>query len=377
MPLPEMQADVVIIGGGIMGSVAAFHLSRANRRVVLLEKKFVGWASSGVNAGGVRRQGRHPAELPLAQESLKDWMELPSLVDTDCQFVACDHLAVAESEAEMKQLVARIPYHAEAGVTLEQLDGAQMRRICPDFGPQVIGGTLCRGDGQANPRLVSPAFAAKARERGAIIREGEGVVALERTGGRVARVRTENGIYKGEHVLNVSGAWGPQIAAMAGDQVHVGYRLPQMMVTEKIRPFLGPVLGFAGRQLSFKQVPEGNLVIGGGRPGIGGPQEMRKDLQCAMMAGAAHDVVQVFPALKTVQVIRAWVGIEGEPDDKIPVIDRSAACENVIHAFGFSGHGFQLGLCVGRLLARWVIEGAPFLPIEAFNIQRVLQVPVY
>ncbi len=360
MPLPETQTDVVIIGGGIMGSVAAFHLTRAGKKVILLEKKFAGWASSGVNAGGVRRQGRHPAELPLAQESLKDWMELRSLIDTDCEFVQCDHLAVAESEAEMEQLVARISYHAEAGVMLEQLDRPQAHRLCPGFGPQVVGGTLCRGDGQANPRLVSPAFVAKARDMGAMIREGEGVVALERTGGRVEHVRTEHGIYRSEHILNVSGAWGPYIAAMVGDRVDVGYRLPQMMVTEKIRPFLRPVLGFADRQLSFKQVPEGNLVIGGGRPGLGGPQEMRKDLRCEMMAGAARDVVQVFPALRTVQVIRAWVGIEGEPEDKIPVIDRSPACENLIHAFGFSGHGFQLGLCrhqlftcfLGRRLAR-------------------------
>jgi sarcosine oxidase subunit beta len=373
MSLPELQADVVIIGGGIMGSVAAFHLARAGKRVILLEQIFVGWASSGVNAGGVRRQGRHPAELPLAQESLKDWLELPSLIGTDCGFVPCDHLAVAESEPEMEQLVARIPYHAEAGVTLEPLDRTQLHQICPDFGPQVVGGTLCRGDGQANPRLVSPAFAERAREMGTIVREQEGVLALECAGGRVETVHTARGLYRGEQILNVAGAWGPHIAAMAGDHVDVGYRLPQMMVTEKIRAFLGPVLGFAGRQLSFKQAPEGNLVIGGGRPGLGSPQEMRKELRSNMMAGAARDVVEVFPVLRTVQVIRAWVGIEGEPEDKIPVIDRSHACDNLIHAFGFSGHGFQLGLGVGRLLARWILEGSPFLPIDVFNLRRVLK----
>ncbi|MDP7372139.1 MAG: FAD-dependent oxidoreductase, partial [Nitrospinota bacterium] len=90
MPLLEFQTDVVIIGGGIMGSVAAFHLANAGRKVILIEKKFVGWASSGVNAGGVRRQGRHPAELPLAQESLMDWMGLRSLVGSTCGFEVCD-----------------------------------------------------------------------------------------------------------------------------------------------------------------------------------------------------------------------------------------------------------------------------------------------
>ncbi len=372
MSLPEFQADVVIIGGGIMGSVAALHLVNAGKKVILIEKKFVGWASSGVNAGGVRRQGRHPAELPLAQESLKDWMEIRSLVGTDCGFTVCDNLRVAENEEQMEQIAAAIPYHAEAGVTLEPLDRSQMKRICPDFGEQVIGGTICRGDGQANPRLVSPAFVRKAREKGAILREREGVVEVECVGRRVEAVRTEKGRYRGEFFLNVSGAWGPQLAEMAGDRVQVGFRLPQMMVTEKFRPLLKPVLGFAGRKLSFKQVPEGNVVIGGGRPGIGGPREMRKDLQREMMAGAARDVTEVFPALKKVRIIRAWVGIEGEPDDKIPVIDKSPSRENLIHAFGFSGHGFQLGLCVGRLLAGWIIDGEPFLPIEAFNIRRVL-----
>jgi sarcosine oxidase subunit beta len=355
-----------------MGSVAAFHMANAGKKVILIEKKFVGWASSGVNAGGVRRQGRHPAELPLAQESLKDWMEIRSLVGTDCGFTVCDNLRVAESEEQMEQISAAIPYHTEAGVTLEPLDRSQMKRICSDFGKQVIGGTICRGDGQANPRLVSPAFARMAREKGAIVREREGVVEVECIGGRVEAVQTEKGRYRGEVFVNVSGAWGPQLAEMAGDQVKVGFRLPQMMVTEKFRPLLEPVLGFAGRKLSFKQVPEGNLVIGGGRPGIGGPREMRKDLQHEMMAGAARDVIEVFPVLKKVRIIRAWVGIEGEPDDKIPVIDRSPSRENLIHAFGFSGHGFQLGLCVGRLLAEWIIHGEPFLPIEAFNIRRVI-----
>ena len=372
MPLLEFQADVVIIGGGIMGSVAAFHLANAGRKVILIEKKFVGWASSGVNAGGVRRQGRHPAELPLAQESLMDWMELLSLVGSTCGFEVCDTIRVAESEEQMEKITDDIPYHAEAGVTLEPLDRARMKRICPDFGDQVIGGTICRGDGQANPRLVSPAFAMRAKEKGAIIREREAVVSLECGGKGVETVRTDKGIYRGEHVLNVSGVWGPQVAEMAGDRVRVGFYLPQMIVTEKVRPFLRPVLGFAGRHLSFKQVPEGNLVLGGGRPGSGGPQEMRKDVQRATMAAAARDVVEVFPILKDIRIIRSWVGIEGRPEDLIPIIDRSPSRRNLIHAFGFSGHGFQLGLCVGRLLARWITEGEPFLPIEAFNIRRVL-----
>lgn len=95
MSLPEFQTDVVIIGGGIMGSVAALHLANTGGKVILIEKKFVGWASSGVNVGGVRRQGRHPAELPLAQQSLKDWMEIRSLVGTDCGFTVCDNLCMA------------------------------------------------------------------------------------------------------------------------------------------------------------------------------------------------------------------------------------------------------------------------------------------
>jgi len=143
-----------------------------------------------------------------------------------------------------------------------------------------------------------------------------------------------------------------------------------MMVTERVPPFLEPVVIGTGRPLSFKQQPNGTVLIGGAHRARLDFAQQRTSLDFARLAASAATVCDLFPGMRDVRVVRGWAGIEGRMPDDIPVIGRSGTQESAFHAFGFSAHGFQLGPIVGRLIAELVTTGASSLPIEPFRIGR-------
>ncbi len=129
-----------------------------------------GAQASGVNYGGVRQQGRHPAELPLSRRSREIWSRMPALIGTDCEFAVTGHLKLALSEQHMAELEAYRGMARTFGLELELVGRDALRRRYPYLGDGLAGGSLCAEDGQANPRLVAPAFARAARRAGADIR---------------------------------------------------------------------------------------------------------------------------------------------------------------------------------------------------------------
>ena len=173
-----------------------------------------------------------------------------------------------------------------------------------------------------------------------------------------------------EFVINSAGAWGGAIAAALGEPVPIEPVAPMMMITDRLPPFITPVVGSASRYISFKQLPNGTALIGGGRLGTADPSRniARLDLPgLQMMAETARDL---FPIMQQTRVVRCWAGIEGHMTDGIPVIGPSSTEPGIYHAFGFSSHGFQLGPVIGRILAELITEGHSTLPIAPFSIAR-------
>src|SRR5450830_675414 len=151
----KMSADVLIVGGGIVGAAAALALAKAGRKVVLLERDLCGSRSSGINYGGVRRQGRSLSQLPLSQRAHRIWQDLPALLGIDGEYVRSGHFKLARSAADMQALEAYAELSRPFGLDIELVSGARLRAQCPWLGGAVVGGSLCAEDGQANPRLVS------------------------------------------------------------------------------------------------------------------------------------------------------------------------------------------------------------------------------
>jgi sarcosine oxidase, subunit beta len=362
--------DVLVIGGGLHGCSAALQLALRGARVTVIEKDHVGRHASGVNAGGVRRLARHPAEIPLAEESMRIWHAIADLVDDDCGFRVSGQIMVAANEAEVAQLRERAALVRGLGYAHEELVGVdELFSILPTLSRHCRSGLLARGDGFADPARTTRAFRRKAERLGVIFREGCRVLSLRRADGAWEVETTGGGLHAGI-LVNCAGAWAGELAAALGEPVPLEPVALMMMVTERVPPFLDPVVIGTGRPLSFKQQPNGTVLIGGGHRARLDMAKERTALDFARLAGSAAMVCELFPQMGEVKVIRGWAGIEGRMPDDIPVIGRSATEESAFHAFGFSAHGFQLGPIVGRIIAELVTGGSSGLPIEPFRIGR-------
>lgn len=362
-----------MIGGGLHGCCTALNLRLRGVAVAVVEKDAPGRHASGVNAGGVRRLNRDIAEIPLSLASLELWRDLPDLVGDDCGFHATGQVRIAENDVEMAALSARVDELRTLGFDHEELIGKQeLRRLVPACVDHCVGGVVSRADGFADPYRTTRAFFRAARRHGVDFFLGDAVTDVTREGARW-RVETATHSITADILVNCAGAWADRIAAMVGDSAPVTPTALMMIVTAPLKHFLDPVVGMVGRKLSFKQAPNGSVVIGGGYQGAADRDTNATILDTAGLAASARTVAAVFPHMANAPMVRAWAGIEAFMPDGIPVIGPGAAADNVYHAFGFSGHGFQLGPIVGRTLAERIVTGRSNLSLDAFSIERFPQ----
>jgi sarcosine oxidase subunit beta len=371
---PNNNYDVIVIGGGIIGSSTALNLSLRNRRVLILEKKIAGQGASGVNAGGVRRMNRDVAEIPLAVESMELWYGLESMTGADCGFKKCGQLMIAETEAEMGEMEKRVALTRSLGWDHEELiNREELKKILPMAAGHCKGAMIARDDGAAEPFLATNAIYRAALKNGAAALEHTLVQALEHAAGDLWRVHCGVRFFEAPMIVNCAGAWGARVAGMVGDRVPVHAEAPTMMVTARVAPFLTPVVSLKGRRLSFKQTRNGSMLIGGGYRSPLDMETEKAELSFAELKIAAQTVTDLFPHMRGVPVVRSWNGIEGVTPDHIPIISPSSDAPGIFHAIGFSAHGFQLGPIVGKIMADLVIEGSTSLPIDPFHISRFCQ----
>ncbi len=362
--------EVIVVGGGVIGSSIAYHLARAGVRTLLLEGRTVAAAASGASAGGTRQQGRDPRELALAMQASARWATLEDELAADIDYRRKGHLTVIEREEDRAGLVEAIARQRAAGLNIRLVEGDALRDIAPALAPHILAGSYTPDDGHANPGLTARAFAAAAARAGATVREGVTVHGLMIEGGKVVGVLTDEGRIGADLTILAAGAWSKALAATAGVALPLAPMGLQMILTEAVAPCLDPVVGCVGRRLSFKQLPAGNFLIGGGWPGdwdLAHPRGVTRD---AGIWGSAQTAAAIVPIAGTVGLQDAWVGIEARSADDVPILGPVREIEGLVIAAGFSGHGFQLSPAIGQVIAELVVEGRPSIPIEALALDR-------
>jgi len=364
--------DVVIAGGGLVGSSAALMLAKLGLRVALVERRFCGAQASGVNYGGVRIQGRVPEQMPLAVRSRRIYSRLQELIGIDGEMIESGHLRLARRDEDIHVLDAWAAMAREYGVESRVMSGATFRARYPWLGKAAIGGALCPTDGHANPRLVSPGFAHAARRAGADVREQTelGDIAFDR---KRFQMRAGAERISADWLINAAGAWANTIAARFGETVPMVPIYPNMWVTEPLPHFISHSLGVVGGGVYARQVERGNCVIGGGR-GHGDGEYAQPST--ATTHAVMREASTLLPALRDALLIRTWSGVEGETPDHNPVIGPSRITPRLLHAFGFSGGGFLLAPGVGEVLAELVTQGESSTPIGPFSIGRFTTTPL-
>lgn len=370
------KRQVVVIGAGLHGCAAAMHLARAGFDVSVVEKCHAGRHASGVNAGGVRRLGRHPAEIPLSVTALERWQSLTSIIGDDGGFRPCGQVKVAESRDDLVRLEARAEMVRNLGFKHEvMISQRELRSRLPALSAHCPGALVCDGDGAADPWRTTMAWQRQARRDGVRFVEGVRVVSIEPStyeGWQVVTAQSASHIepIHADLLVNCAGAWAADICAWLGEHAPVAPKALMLCITERISPFIEPVIGTASRRLSFKQMPNGTVLIGGG---FEGTIDATADAARVSLEGLAENVAiasDLFPFMNAVRIVRSWAGIEGMTPDGIPVIGRSLRHHNVIHSFGYSGHGFQLSAITGEIVRDLALERHPGFPIEPFSIER-------
>lgn len=365
-----IQHDVAIIGGGLVGTWTAYFLRKRGLSVTVIEKGAVGGQASGVNFGNVRLEGRHPTEFPLALRAMEQWEHFEELIGERCEFTPCGHSYFALDPKELARLERYQREGTAGGLEIELLGANEVRRRFPYLGPDVCGATWSKRDGTANPRLATPAVARAARALGAEIWQRTRVTAVEPAGERFRVVTDREFVVEAPFVVNAAGAWGNEIAGQFGETTPMFEAAPPNFVTEPLPYFITPALQDAGGAVIIRQVDRGNVIVGfyprgpADRVQNCAPVAPEKTLQ------SLADAVRVVPALRGAQAIRVWSGIEGYLPDMLPVMGRSQTTKNLLHAYGFCGHGFQLSPGVGYTLAEMIDQGRPRIPIDAFSIGR-------
>lgn len=367
------RADVIIVGGGLMGAATAFFLRQRGLSVILLERDLVGSHASGTNFGNVRRQGRFLPQLPLANRSREIWGRLPEVIGEDAEFLPSGHLRVAFSDAAIGKLEAYAQDARPFGLELELITGNALRARFPFLSPEARMASYSPIDGHANPRLAAPAFARAARRAGAVVHERTEVLSIAKSAEDFL-VETPAGTFSAPILQVSSGAWGGRMAAAFGEPVPITPRGPQMGVTEPVPYRIAPVLGVASdvteEGVYLRQVERGNIVFGGGLRSEASLDTKRARLDPLNTLGQLPHLARLLPAVRALSVIRTWSGVEGYMRDDIPVMGPSAKVPGLFYAFGFCGHGFQLGPGVGATMAELIATGSPGVPIDPFLISR-------
>lgn len=365
--------DVALVGGGLHGLSAALHLARAGRKAVVIERRWTGRHASGATAAGVRTLGRDIAEIPISLEAMEMWHRIEDLVGDHCGFHVHGQLRVAETEEHLPGLLQRQARIRALGYSHEEIiDAAELRRLVPALSPHCVGALIARRDGAADPHRTILAFRRACEAEGVAIAEGCGVEAVDRQGKDWLLACGERR-FRAPVVVNAAGAWAARLAALCGDDIALGVRASMMIVTERLAPLLDPVVSVVGRALSFKQSDQGTLVIGGGLQGAADLDRESSSVNFSELSKGARAASDLFPAVSGVRIARCWTGIEAQTLDHLPVIGASPNAPGLFHAFGFSGHGFQLVPVVGAILSDLVAEGTTRRDIAAFAPRRLMQ----
>src|SRR5258707_5033791 len=340
------SSDFLIIGAGVIGSSIAYHLARMGQQVLVIDRGSVAGApaASWASAGGVRRQGRHPAEAMLASESIARWPTLSEELEADLHYRQSGNLFLAETDAEAAQLANYVrEQQAMSFSDVVLLDRQTTHEIAPALHPRVIAASYSPADGQADPPRTTRAFAAAAQRHGATYWQHTMVQRLLAVGPRVSGAETERGPVQAGQVILAAGAWSDELAASVGLLLPIKTLALQMLLSTPTPALvLQPVLGTLGRALSLKQLPDGAFFIGGGWPGDPSPDRCSFSTRPESIKGNWQDACAVLPTVAAQRIAQTWCGLEAESIDEIPFIGPTPNLTGLTLALGFSGHGFAI-----------------------------------
>lgn len=362
----SVKADAVIIGGGVMGCAIAYNLAKEGLKSVVIEKSDIGGEASGSNGGGVRQSARNLKEMPLAMESIQIYGRLHEELGMDVEYVREGNLRLCTSDEELETMRQSIENQKTTGLELEMLDRKQVLDINPYIGEKVIGASFCPTDGHVNPFLVTYGFFKKAKSLGAQFYTHEEAREIRLQKGKVAAVVTDKNTFETDLVVDAAGIAGRKVANMVGLDFPMRPLFSEALITEPYPALFKQMIGHAKGLFYGRQTVHGPFFWGG----FVGTEEFiyreGKPLFHYIGPATSKMVIDFFPVLKDVHVIRTWSGLIAQMSDGIPVLGFAQEVPGFVFATGFSGHGFGLAPVIGRLISELILDCTTSIPISDF-----------
>lgn len=364
-------ADIVIIGGGIMGTSAAYYLAkRGASDVVLVEKDLLVQATTGLSVGGIRQQFSHPANIRLSQHSLHVFKNFKAEFGVDIYFRAAGYLFLAQKETTWNDFLSSVDTQRQMNVPVEVLSPEEIKHRWPYLRVDDLkGGTFGPEDGYADPYLVAMGFADQARRLGVHMEEKTEVTGIRVKNGRVEGVETNGGSISTPVVVDVAGPWGGEVARMAGINLPVKPFRRQVFATSPFDAIPKPVPMVIDQDVTFYfRGEEPNILMGMSDPDE--PSSFHTHVDRDFMERVTEAAVFRAPILEKAEIIRGWGGLYTITPDDNPVIGAIPAVEGFICAIGFSGHGFQHGPAMGLILSELILDGHTEFDLKPFAYDR-------
>ena len=366
-------AEVIIIGGGVIGCATAYYLAKEGTSVIVLEgSDHIGNGGSSRHGGGVRQSGRDPRELPLAMYGIRTlWPHLSEELETDCEYHQDGNLRLGKTEKHREILEGLADRARACGLDVRMIDGDEVRRINPHLSHEVTVASWCPTDGHANPLTTTLGFYKMARRLGARFITGEPVTELRTVKGKIRKVITPNNVYEGEQVLVAAGLHSREILGTVGIDVPMDGSLLEALVTEAEAPMFDQMLGTADADFYGHQTKHGSFVFGGSS----GLEPFYKDNGTPVTSSRTapcicRGIMKYFPELADAKIVRTWAGWSDRSADGVPVLGAVDEIPGLYAACAFTGHGFGISPAVGDQLAKLIRTGSTDVDLSPLRYDR-------
>ncbi|GAA1712520.1 FAD-binding oxidoreductase [Kribbella yunnanensis] len=364
------SADVVVIGGGIMGVSTAYHLATAGRQVVLLEKGALGQGSTCQAAGGVRGFFSDEVNIRLGLRSLDVLERFGDLFGTEVDLHQTGYLFLISDAEDLAAFERNVALHNATGGNSRLISAAEAKQLSPLIDSTgLLGAAWSPRDGHCTPESVVQGYAKAAREAGATLLTNCPATGIETSGGHIVGVTTPAGAIGADQVVCAAGAWSAQVGQWVGVELPVVPLRRQIAITEPI-PGLAPNTPFTidfSTSLYFHTEGEGLLL---GCPERVSSWSFDTTRDPAWLSTLAEAVEHRAPALGDVGLRSGWAGLYEMTPDHNALIGRSVTVPGFVYACGFSGHGFLMGPAVGEIVRDLCLDRTPVIDVTSLDAER-------
>ena len=363
--------DVVIVGGGIVGSACADECAREGLRVAIVEANMIGGGATAAGMGHLVVMDDSDAQFALTRYSQRLWEAMREDLPHEVEYDACGTIWVAADDEEMLSVWRKRDFYSERGVAVEVMDAQSLKEAEPNLRPGLVGGLRVPGDSVIYPPCAAQFLTNRAVARGAQVYLGKAVQEITTAGVRLR----DGSTISGGVVVNAAGSWSPNLTS----RLNVKKRKGHLVITDRYPRFLRHQLvelgylksahSLTAESVAFNIQPRktGQLLIGSSRQFDVDDSAIDTSLLSRMVARA----LEFLPGLGRLSSLRAWTGFRAATPDKLPLIGPDVENERLYLATGHEGLGITTSLGTARLLVDQIVKRTSAIPVGPYLPSRM------